>query len=546
MSRPRAGTRPLALLLVALAAVAAVLAPAAGAEQPPEATSPLEAARVDRVPAPSLDWKRCGIAECATALVPLDYDEPQGAQIELALARLKASDPQRRIGSLFVNPGGPGLSGVGFTKFAPKYFRPELLERFDLIGIDPRGTNASTPLRCFPSPAKAQRALAGLLAAPFPRSAAEVAAALGSARATARACSRQPIAGSMSTAELARDMDVIRRALGEPKLSYYGESYGSFPGQVYANLFPDRFRALVIDGVIEPRGWVGARDAGEPIFARVHAPDASLRTFEGILSRCREAGRRRCAFAAADPLARFRHLAARLRAEPLTVELPGAGKTQVGYTEVIAALKEFLYSPQAFEPVTELLAALSTLESGGGSGSARGDARRTVATLLAPPPSPPPTRAKAEEAITAATAPRAIFCTDGRHPASISAWPGAAAAVERRVPYFGDPWSWLDVPCGTREWTAQDEDAYRGPFDRRTAVPVLVVGSRWDNATNYDSAVAVAKLLPNSQLLTSENWGHTAYSASACAARTIDRYLITATLPKTRRCPGDLVPFARP
>ncbi len=547
MSRRRVSAHPLVVFTLVLT-LAAILAPGSAAAAPPlpppEKTSPLEAARVDGVPAPVLNWRPCGKTECATAQLPLDYDEPQGQQIELALARLKASNPKQRIGSLFINPGGPGLTGVGYAKFGPKYFKPELLERFDLIGIDPRGTNASTPLRCFPSLTVAGEDLEGLLATPFPASPAETTAALRSARATAEACSRQPIAASMSTAEFARDMDVIRRALGEPKLNYYGESYGSFPGQVYANLFPDRFRALVIDGVIEPRAWVGLRDYDQPTFDRAYSPEASFRTFDGILSRCKAAGKRRCAFAAGDPYARFERLASWIRAKPLELKLPGAGKVSVSYPELIGGINQLLYSPRAFEPVTEMLGALWTLEDKGSYAADRGEALKTLAKLLAPPASGPG-KGDPEAAVASFVQGRAIMCTDGRHAASPSAWPRAAATGERQTPFFNAPWSWLDAVCAADYWTARDEDAYRGPFDRSTAAPVLIVGSRWDNATNYENAVAVSRFLPNSQLLTSENWGHTAYSASACAARVIDSYLIEAKLPKTRRCPGAVQPFAR-
>ena len=192
-----------------------------------------------------------------------------------------------------------------------------------------------------------------------------------------------------------------------------------------------------------------------------------------------------------------------------------------------------------------MLGALWTLQSGDSPAASRKAALNTLAALLAPP-ARTPGKADPEAPIAGFVQGRAIMCTDGRHAANVSDWPPAAAAADRRAPYFGAPWSWVDAVCATDFWTAQDEDAYLGPFDRRTAAPVLVVGSRWDNATNYDSAVAVSKLLPNSRLLTSENWGHTAYSASTCAAHAIDRYLITAALPAKRRCPGDVLPFARP
>jgi pimeloyl-ACP methyl ester carboxylesterase len=552
MSRRRAGVRSLvASLCVAGAALG--LAPGAVATTTSDLTSPLEAVRVDRVPAPALAWKLCdpdvrGI-ECATATVPLDYDEPAGAQIQLALARRKATDSGKRIGTLFVNPGGPGGSAVEMVERAPEYFKRDLRARFDLVGIDPRGTNASTPLRCFSSLGEAQRALAGLLVAPFPTTAGEAAATARSVEATATACSEKPIAGAMSTAEAARDMDVLRRALGEPKLSYYGESYGSFLGQVYANMYPDRVRALAIDGIVEPRGWVGTPGtAAMPMFDRIGSPRASMRAFTAILRRCGRAGEVACPLAAqGDPVAVFRRLAARLRRRPLVVELPKAGKTAIGYVELIGPLSSFLYSPLAFAPVTGYVDALATLAGARSSAAARAAARGTLAKILVAPKPPTPAAERAQ--VAAFVEGRGVMCGDGLHAATPPAWSAAATETERRFGYFGGAWSWIDAVCASRFWTAHDEDAYRGPFDRRTDVPVLVVGARWDNATSYDSAVAVSHLLPNSQLLSSDNWGHTSYTSSTCAADAIDRYLITTVPPRQARCPGDLQPFeagARP
>jgi pimeloyl-ACP methyl ester carboxylesterase len=544
MSRRRAGVPSLVAALAA-AALALALAPAAPAAPPSDTTSPLEAARVDRVPAPVLNWKSCEPAikgvECTTATVPLDYDEPKGAQIELAIARRPATDPGRRVGSLFVNPGGPGESGVEMAELAPEYFKPELLKRFDVIGMDPRGTNASSPLRCFSSLRQARAALAGLTPVPFPVTPGETAAALRSVAATGRACSKQPIAGAMSSAEVARDMDVLRRALGEPKLTYYGDSYGSYIGQDYANMFPDRIRALTIDGIFDPRGWVGTpATAATPIFDRIGAPRASMRAFTGILRRCRAAGAEVCSLARfGDPLATFRRLVSRLRSRPLTVELPKAGRTTIGYADLIGPITTLLHMPTGFKPITAYVAALVTLTGARSSPTSRAAARKTLAQVL-----PPPTKAIERVTLANYVEGRGVMCADGLHVANSSAWPAAAATTEGMHGYLSGFWSWVDAICATRTWTAHDEDAYRGPFDRRTDVPVLVVGARWDSVTSYRNAVAVSRLLPNSYLLTSDNWGHTSYDASTCAAHAIDRYLITTEVPRKARCPGDIQPFA--
>lgn len=137
-----------------------------------------------------------------------------------------------------------------------------------------------------------------------------------------------------------------------------------------------------------------------------------------------------------------------------------------------------------------------------------------------------------------------MLCTDGVNPAKVSAWPTAIKNTDPAAKYFGEQWGWASAPCASSTWTVRDEDAYRGPFDRTTAGPVLVVGDYWDPATNYKSAVKVADLLGNSRLLLSDSWGHTAYGTSACVTQAVTRMLAAVKLPaKGTRCVGDIQPF---
>jgi hypothetical protein len=137
-----------------------------------------------------------------------------------------------------------------------------------------------------------------------------------------------------------------------------------------------------------------------------------------------------------------------------------------------------------------------------------------------------------------------VACTDGQHPADAAQFPAKAAAADRRAPYFGRVWTYASAACARSTWTVRDEDVYTGPWTKRTSGPVLVVGSFWDPATNYSQSVEVSKLLPNSRLLSSDNWGHGAYGTSACATRSTDRFLLTQALPaKGTVCRGDYQPF---
>ena len=229
--------------LAAAILAAAVLAAPPGAvatstSQKPRhhTTTDLEARRVDRVPTPRPDWFDCsGIfevdAECAAVELPLDYDKPKGRQTAVAVLRIKATDQERKIGTLFLNPGGPGGSGVEIAAAAPFFLGPEVLARFDIVGFDPRGVNFSDNVRCWRNAGQQSEALAGLNLF-FPWTTKEESAFVRSAKAFGRACSTtgRPLSAAMSTAEVARDMDVLRRVVKDRKLTYLGFSYGSYLG----------------------------------------------------------------------------------------------------------------------------------------------------------------------------------------------------------------------------------------------------------------------------------------------------------------------------
>ncbi|TDC80723.1 alpha/beta hydrolase [Micromonospora sp. KC606] len=526
-------------------ATASPLSTGWGRPTTPDRTSPTEAKRVDRVPTPKLDWYACyGYAECATVDLPLDYDQPKGATTEVALLRVKARDQQARIGSLFLNPGGPGGSGTDIALAAPYFLSDELLDRFDVVGIDPRGVAASQNVKCFPSVKDQTRAYAGLNVA-FPWTKAEENAYIASSQAVGKACSTtgKPLTGAMSTAEVARDMDVLRRAVGDKKLSYLGFSYGSALGQYYANMFPDRVRAVVVDGVLDPNAWVGQGKARDQLQeTRLRSADGAYKALREILDRCEKAGAEKCSIAAGDPHVAYEKVANRLRQGPVVIEVPDLGSFPVSYADFVGATLGALYSPLGYADIDAITAELlAVIEPASVSSARLAKAHKSLA-------------ARAEKARqqrrfdfpydNGLETVLAVDCTDGYHPKKVGDWPALSAAEDKRAPYFGRAWAWFTAACGRDAWTVRDEDAYTGPFDRKTAAPVLVVGNYWDPATNYDAAVSSAKLLPNSRLLSSDNWGHTAYGTSECATGAIDAYLLRGTLPKTGTvCTGDVQPF---
>ena len=301
----RRGTRPIltaALASLALTGLACTSGPAdaaplaghtgtAGAGHP----NPGWARLVDRVPTPDLHWTTCRkTAQCATAELPLNYNDPHGPKIKVALLRIRAEDPRHRLGSIFVNPGGPGDSARDLAAQVPRVVPKAILDRFDIVGADPRGVGGSTPVRCFATKAKQVRTLAPFTVTPFPGTPAQQRSWIGAAEALGRACSTtgRPVAAAMDTTNVALDMDVLRRAVGDRKLTYLGESYGSYLGLVYANMFPGRVRAIAIDGIVDPQAWTGTpATADVPLFDRMGAAAASYRALHELLELCQRAGR---------------------------------------------------------------------------------------------------------------------------------------------------------------------------------------------------------------------------------------------------------------
>ena len=519
-----------------------------------DTTSAIEARRVDRVRLGPITFRRCTFlpatepARCGVVAVPLDYDRPDGPKVRLQVARVRATNPQKRIGVLFVNPGGPGGSAVDLATFAPQFLDRRILERFDVVGVEPRGIGRGDRIQCFTTGAAADAARAGRQVR-FPVGTAQESAWLTSSRKIATACSTtgRPLTASASTAEVARDMDVVRRALGEQKLTFFGLSYGTQLGQVYANLFPDRVRAVVVDGVLDPVAWTTGRGGSgrtRPVTYRLRSGEAGYRALREYLARCDAAGAPACPFASARPAARrFDALARRLREQPVRLDDPRIGTFDLDYAGLVSEALTTLYGLSTPGVDLEFARFLTAADAASATPAAATPARRAGLARAAGR-----RLADLRDAVRATWAPAAtsadpdyvndddvfaaVLCSDSRNPRDPLAWRRAAAAADRRAPYFGRLWTWASAECAGRYWTARDEDRYLGPFTRRTAAPLLFVGNYYDPATPYlDGAVPAARLAPNSRLLTSDSWGHTAYGTSDCVTDAIVGYLVAGTLP---------------
>jgi pimeloyl-ACP methyl ester carboxylesterase len=453
-------------------------------------------------PAAPIAWSACpGHAgwDCGTLSVPLDHANPALGDITLALDRHRATS--HRLGSLLVNPGGPGASGVewAFDALAAQALDPVLVRDFDIVGFDPRGVGASTPVECVDGATLDRFNHLD----PAPVTAAGVDALVSGYRQLAAGCAARSgrLLAHVSTVDAARDMDAIRAALGDPKLTYLGFSYGTLLGATYASLFPGRVRALVLDGALDP-----ALDAAAVTTQQAVGFEQELDDF---LADC-AANARSCAFhrdGAPTLRAAFDRVVAGIADHPIR----GSGTRTVGPAEAALGILWPLYDRTQW-PV--LAGALAAAQQGDGSVLlAENDAylgRHADGTY------------DNEE-----VANTAVDCLD--RPASTLADVEAQVAADRRVaPYFGPLLAWSNLGC--LYWPVPATGRV-GPLHAPGAPPVLVVGSTGDPVTRYAWARDLARELGSGVLVTRHGEGHTGYRSSQCVRDLVDSYLVSLAVP---------------
>jgi pimeloyl-ACP methyl ester carboxylesterase len=509
---------------LALIVVAAGLAGVA----PPAAAGP---AAAEPAAVPTITWSACDDggfaprrARCATVPVPLDYDDPTGPTVDLDLLRMSATttDPAERLGTLFVNPGGPGAPARFFAADFGALVPAEVRRRFDIVGIDPRGVGASALAVCR-NPQKPPR----LLPRAFPETAREVRLRLALDRWERTACrdGGNRIVDHLTTADTARDMDLVREALGDARLTYYGISYGTQLGTTYAAMFPDNVRAMVLDGVLDPVQWSTGRpgDTGKPFSERLGSDDGAWESLTAAFAACDRAGPRRCAISGHARRV-WRVVAHRLERRPFQ---------GIHHSDLIASALGSLYRPGSIRRLMAQLGQLhaamvhhrplarsqrwraSTAERGGpGPYAPRG---------LVHAPGAPPHGALSDPFA-------AIACADSDNPDDPHAWARAARRADRTSHGFGSAWTWASSVCA--RWpSVTQEDRFVGPYDVTPSAPVLVVGNTHDPATPIRGARAVSRLLGGSRLLVLDGFGHGALGSGGCTAHAYADYLVSLALP---------------
>ncbi|MGY4983581.1 alpha/beta hydrolase [Streptomyces sp. 900105755] len=525
--RARAHTRTMAAALLSAAALLASACSSAGsASTATSASTSAGTAELAALPrstpsalapyyAQKLTWRDCGVPgfQCTTMRAPLDYAEPGAGDVRLAVARKKATGKAKPLGSLLVNPGGPGGSAVDYLQqYAGIGYPAEVRARYDMVAVDPRGVARSEPVECLDGPQMDTFTETDMT----PDDQQETDRLVAEFKTFAEACGKRSaqLLRHVSTADSARDMDILRAALGDQRLHYVGASYGTFLGATYAGLFPARVGRMVLDGAMNPS--LSARElnlqqtAGFETAFQSFARDCAKRTD------CPLGDKGSTPTQIAENLATFFK---KLDAHPVPTGDPDGRKLteSLATTGVIAAM----YDQAEWEQLRDALHTAMKDNDGAGllalsDSYYERDADGRYSNLMF-----------ANAAVNCLDLPPAFTGPEGVEK--------ALPEFEKASPVFGPNLAWASLNCAYWPVRATGEP-HR--IEAKGAAPIVVVGTTRDPATPYPWAQALAAQLSSGRLLTYVGDGHTAYGrGSTCIDSAIDTYLLNGTPPaKGKRC----------
>ncbi|MGZ4476942.1 MAG: alpha/beta hydrolase [Nocardioides sp.] len=447
-----------------------------------------------------LTWAPCRKgAECASLTVPLDYAHPGSDTIKLALLRVAATDQEHKLGALAVNPGGPGGSGLDYAASAKDAFGAPVRERYDIVGFDPRGVGQSDPIDCIPD----AQLDASIAQNPAPTTPAQIATYAKWNRIMAEGCAASPIGAHIATVDAVRDMDVLRAALGEKQLTYFGASYGTKLGSTYADLFPTRVGRFVLDGAVDP-----TLDNKQTSLAQAAGFETALRAY---VSNCVETTQRCFLGDSVDAgLARIKALYDQISAHPL----PGIGGRELTAGSAFYGILTPLYSRESWIVLSQALKAafagdgsiLLQLADFYTSRTATGFSDNSMEALIA------------------------ISCLDDPSAIRPDQVAGVLPQFEKASPTFGDVFAWGLTGCAYFKVHADEPTP---PYGAPGANPIVVIGTTRDPATPLAWAQHLATLLSSGVLVTRDGDGHTGYHAgNHCVDDAVEGYLLEGKVPQ--------------
>ncbi len=458
-----------------------------------------------------LEWSTCyEDFECTDLRVPIDYADLTIGTFKIAVLRYKAQDQEKRIGSLIVNPGGPGGSGVDYAYNAEYVFDPDVLDRYDIVGFDPRGVNRSVPIKCL-SNSETDESYASDAK---PDTEAELEKALADSQDFINKCEeKNEYLNHFSTAEAARDMDILRATLGDKKINYFGKSYGTYLGTLYAQFFPEKVGRMILDGAVNPNISILEQN-----ISQAKGFDEALNAF---LADC--ANQDDCPLPAnpQEATAEIITILTKSAVNPLPRKIKVENDERVATESLIVlGTASSLYDDVDGWPKLRT----AFLEAQRGFGDTFLDladqytGRSSDGTY------------DANELDSGAI----IDCLDWPDTRSIEKTKSDAQLFSDVAPIFGPYLAYTNISC--KYLTPPEKDKFTRTTNKITSIktaPVIVIGTTRDPATPYDWAVGLHKIFTSSKLISLDADGHTGQGrGSACVDEAVDSYLLQGKSPK--------------
>lgn len=503
-SRRRWGARRAAAVgLAAALALAACSAPPATERPVGAEAGGIEDEGLQRYYEQELAWSGCGAFECTTLEVPLSYQDAGGDSIELQVLRSAAEGD--RIGSLVVNPGGPGGSGVDYARIASTGFGDRILESYDIVGFDPRGVGASAPISCVDD--ETMDRIAGSDPTPDDEAAEQEIDELLQEFVQGCLDNAGPLLGHISTVDAARDMDILRAALGESQLNYLGASYGTFLGNTYATLYPDRVGRFVLDGAVSPHLTGFEMGLGQA--------EGFERATRAYAEACVASGNCALGDDVESALARIPQFLEEVSQNPLPVD--GDVVTELTEGWAVWGIIVAMYDETAWPLLDQAMRLALNLDDG---------------SMLMAFASIYHSRNQSDGSYNSNQSQviYAVNCLDRRDPGTEGMTPEEIEEAYLEVsPTWGAQMAGESL-CG--DWPVEAQETIED-YSAAGSAPIVVIGTTRDPATPYEWSVELAEILDSGVLVTYDGDGHTAYTrGSSCIDAAVEDYLVDGVVPE--------------